>query len=467
MKTPILASKPGLFHRQTRLRRAFTLLEVTLATAIGGMVILVSLSLLVSMEKLERPLAVRQQELADLHRTRTVIQRAISSLVMSDTTAPVNPNQRRTNNSTTTDQATTDEKSAFEATAEATANKQQQQQRPPARLLLEADQTDDLKSALQAVGVPMDSAVGIQRLELVVDSAPIAPNFRAELGDAIAATYSRNSSGLTSSSNKSSNSTSGGSGLGLNSSGASAPSTMTNRDAMGARSGNNRRSRNLGRGQGNSNQTSAQAGSLRGAFEIRPMVTPENEFDRRNGKPVLYELWWTPLPSAKDTSKLGAATNAPVNQKEDDPRTVYAWGEPVLLANNLVKCRWKLFSSGEQRTAHNAVWERELPAYVEFEIQTKTGLYENWMFEVSWSKGPELVTSATDGTGAAGDGAGGGRGGPGGQGGPNGPGGGPGGPGGPQGPHHGGPHNGGPLVPNPTGPSSGGPRYDTLPAKPK
>ena len=185
------------------------------------------------------------------------------------------------------------------------------------------------------------------------------------------------------------------------------------------------------------------------------MVTASAFADRAQGKPVLYELWWRPLPAARDTSKNSAVSNPTESNQLDDPRTYQAWGEPVLLADNLTKCRWKLFSSGEQRTEHNAVWERELPAYVEFEIQTKTGLYENWMFEVGWSKGPELATrESTAGDGAGGAGAGGpnGRG----QGGPRGPGG-PGGPGGVNGP--GGPHN-----PYPNNNNSGpGPHYDTMP----
>jgi len=150
-------------------RAGFTLLEVTLATALGAMVIMVCVALLRSMERLERPLAIRQQELADLHRARTVIQRAMSTLVMSDTTPPVNPNARRTANSSTSSTSTEDRdaKSAFETTAEATASKQQQLARPPARLLLEPDQSDELKAMLQQVGVPADSAASIQRMEVV------------------------------------------------------------------------------------------------------------------------------------------------------------------------------------------------------------------------------------------------------------------------------------------------------------
>ncbi|MBL8876995.1 MAG: prepilin-type N-terminal cleavage/methylation domain-containing protein [Phycisphaerae bacterium] len=465
-------------------RRGFTLLEVVLATALGAMVILVCLALLRSMERLERPLAVRQQELADLHRARTVIQRAMSTLVMSDTTPPVNPNARRTvaSSSSTSEDAN---KSAFETTAEATQTKQQQQARPPSRLLLEADQSDELKAMLQQVGMPADSAAAIQRMEVVVDTPPIAPAFRAELGDLIASTYAQNkassgqtsgnsgtssggsgTSGMSNASNPSAASMSGASGSSATSrsSGSARGTALRNRLNNAAQSGaanGNRRSLSL---NGNS-ANATKSGSLRGAFEIRPMLTDANLEARRDGKPLLYELWWSPLPAAKDTSKtspLSANSSGAANPALDDPRTLEAWGEPVLLADNLVKCRWQFFSSGEKRSAHSAVWDKELPAYVEFEIQTKTGLYENWMFEVGWTKGPELATTATENAGGP-DAA-------------NPTGGGPldangnprndagAGTDGPRGPGQGGPRGPRPQQPPkpPTQPGSG-PRYDVLP----
>lgn len=403
-----------------RTRHGFTLLEVTLATALGAMVILVCVALLRSMERLERPLAIRQQELADLHRARTVIQRAMSTLVMSDSTPPVNPNARRTASSSTSSTSTesADTKSAFETTAEATASKQQQLARPPARLLLEADQSDELKAMLQQVGVPVDSAASIQRMEVVIDTPPMAPTFRAELGDVIAATYAQNKTAsgktATSSTGLSNSSALSTTNAAANSSSSSGTSTsgsargtalrtrLNNAVQSGATSGN-RRALSL-----NGNSGGTKSGSLRGAFEIRPMLTDANLEARRGGNPVLYELWWSPLPAAKDTSKtsaLSANSSAPTSTTIDDPRTVEAWGEPVLLADNLVKCRWQFFSTGEKRSAHSAVWDKELPAYVEFEIQTKTGLYENWMFEIGWSKGPELATTAAEAVGGGADGA--------------------------------------------------------------
>ncbi|MFN9976155.1 MAG: hypothetical protein ACK58T_40285, partial [Phycisphaerae bacterium] len=164
----------------------------------------------------------------------------------------------------------------------------------------------------------------------------------------------------------------------------------------------------------------AKQGALRGCFEIRPMLTADARALRAQGKPVMYELWWRPMPAAVESRRRAStqaanSTASPTTNPADptgppaegelepkvtDPRQLYAWGEPVLLADNLVKCNWKLYSEGQRRPAHHAVWEKELPAYVEFELQTRTGLYANWMFEIGWTKGPELASRAGGGPGA-------------------------------------------------------------------
>lgn len=410
----------------------------------GAMVIVVALALMQSMEKLEKPLGVRQQELADLHRARLVMQRAIAGLVVSDTTAPVNPNARRgTDKTQFADEAA---KSAFEASEEQFRSRNP---RPPARLLLEPDNSAELRAMLIDVGLPADEAQKLQRLEVVIDSPPIAPQFRAELADAMAV-YNANNPSSSGSSNaadsskttvsptSASGSASAASGSGGNLSGASSaasPSGLSTNAAARSERANALRQRFAAAGGGASANTAsadnpdaaatrrdaasllgksdgAKQGALRGCFEIRPMLTPEAARLRSEGKPVMYELWWRPMPAAVDTKKRPTDNANPTDPSANpepepsltnlDPRQVYAWGEPVLLADNLVKCNWQLYSEGQRRRAHNAVWEKELPAYVEFEIQTRTGLYANWMFEIGWTKGPELGTRGGGGVGGGG-----------------------------------------------------------------
>ncbi|HEX8878123.1 MAG TPA: hypothetical protein VF777_15350 [Phycisphaerales bacterium] len=419
--------------------RAFTLLEVVLATSMGAMVIVVALALMQSMERLEKPLGVRQQELADLHRARLVMQRAIAGLVMSDTPAPVNPNARRNSNQTTTgDEAA---KSAFEAAEEQFKSRNP---RPPARLLLEPDTSAELRAMLIDVGLPADEAQKLQRLEVVIDSPPIAPQFRAELVDAMAA----NATALSATTASSGSSTSGdASTTGLSRAAAARSQRSASlRERFGAASariegdtstaasglaagldsglssGSGDASATSGSGRGSrmsdraaallGGGDSAKQGALRGCFEIRPMLTADAALARAEGKPVLYELWWRPMPAAVEVQRRASSPGTSLSSQPDnpetegtpkitDPRQLYAWGEPVLLADNLVKCNWQLYSEGQRRRAHHAVWEKELPAYVEFEIQTKTGLYANWMFEIGWTKGPELAARTGPGGGPA------------------------------------------------------------------
>lgn len=419
--------------------RAFTLLEVVLATSMGAMVIVVALALMQSMERLEKPLGVRQQELADLHRARLVMQRAIAGLVMSDTTAPVNPNARRNSNQTTTgDEAA---KSAFEAAEEQFKSRNP---RPPARLLLEPDTSAELRAMLVDVGLPADEAQKLQRLEVVIDTPPIAPQFRAELADAIAVYNAANPSESSKSSDSaadpttltaSGSSAAGGSASGTSSGLSANAAARSDRSAAlrqrfassngsSARSGDGSSDASSGSDSSTSDTSrriaallgksdAAKQGALRGCFEIRPMLTADAARARAEGKPVLYELWWRPMPAAVETNRKAVNTATTTTSTDPtpepevtaanlDPRQRYAWGEPVLLADNLVKCNWKLYSEGQRRAAHNAVWEKELPAYVEFEVQTRTGLYANWMFEIGWTKGPELATRSGAGSGPGG-----------------------------------------------------------------
>lgn len=411
----------------------------------GAMVIVVALALMQSMERLEKPLGVRQQELADLHRARLVMQRAIAGLVMSDTTAPVNPNARRNSNQTTTgDEAA---KSAFEAAEEQFRSRNP---RPPARLLLEPDTSAELRAMLVDVGLPADEAQKLQRLEVVIDTPPIAPQFRAELADAIAVYYAATASDASSSDPSSASDPRKVSASGANASGAGASADGSSSGLSANAAARSDRATALrqrfssstgagdrgGDGSSDSSSTSdsstsdtsrriasllgksdsAKQGALRGCFEIRPMLTADAARARAEGKPVLYELWWRPMPAAVETNRKAvnsASTTTSteplpepdINTANLDPRQRSAWGEPVLLADNLVKCNWKLYSEGQRRAAHNAVWEKELPAYVEFEVQTRTGLYANWMFEIGWTKGPELATRGGAGGGPGGPGS--------------------------------------------------------------
>jgi hypothetical protein len=147
--------------------------------------------------------------------------------------------------------------------------------------------------------------------------------------------------------------------------------------------------------------------AVRGVFELRP--DPEGERAKNWGVPGLdprfpgWTLWWRPLPHKANGPEGALFTLAP----EEDPRAV-----PV--ASGLQMCRWTAFSKRKRGDAFKATQFQELPAYMELEVRTTTGLAANWMFEVDWTNGPEteeeLEAQQASGPGAmaAGGGPGGG-----------------------------------------------------------
>jgi hypothetical protein len=145
--------------------------------------------------------------------------------------------------------------------------------------------------------------------------------------------------------------------------------------------------------------------AVRGVFELRP--DPAGERAKGWGVPGLdprypgWTLWWRPLPHREEGPERALFSMAP----EEDPRAV-----PI--ASGLQVCRWTAFSKRKRGDSFKATQFQELPAYMELEVRTTSGLTANWMFEVDWTNGPEtqeeLEAIQASGPGAlAGAGAGG------------------------------------------------------------
>ncbi len=124
--------------------------------------------------------------------------------------------------------------------------------------------------------------------------------------------------------------------------------------------------------------------ALRGVFELRPDLSPQRA--KALGVPGLdprrsgYTLWWRPLPHEAQ----GAAGSLFTLEPEEDPGAV-----PI--ASGLEKCSWLAFSKRERKSGFRALQFQDLPAYMEMEVRTTTGLTANWMFEVDWTNGPETT----------------------------------------------------------------------------
>ena len=124
--------------------------------------------------------------------------------------------------------------------------------------------------------------------------------------------------------------------------------------------------------------------ALRGVFELRP--DPAFAKARNWGVPGLdprktgWTLWWRPLPHTDEGAAGALFTMSP----EEDPRAT-----PI--ASGLEKCRWLAFNKRKRADEFNATQFQELPAYMELEVRTTTGLTAHWMFEVDWINGPETA----------------------------------------------------------------------------
>ncbi len=141
---------------------------------------------------------------------------------------------------------------------------------------------------------------------------------------------------------------------------------------------------------------------VRGAFVLRPDDPTMAEVRRRETSGddrVGWTLWWQPL----------------------DGRS-----EPARIASGLAACHYQLFFNRQMMDSHTAYGPEAMPTYIQVEVETLTGLYANYLFEVSWTVDSLLDEEAAadenaegDGNGDGnGDGGGRGRGGGDGEGGP-------------------------------------------------
>jgi hypothetical protein len=64
----------------------------------------------------------------------------------------------------------------------------------------------------------------------------------------------------------------------------------------------------------------------------------------------------------------------------------------VKLASNLRWCRWEAVRAGETLGEFQSTWWEDLPAYVTLELQTVSGKWSKWMFEVQGTRGAEPGT---------------------------------------------------------------------------
>lgn len=356
-------------------RRAFTLLEVMFATLIGAMLVLLIVGVLFVLERSDRVLDARAEQGSDLYRARLVMQRVSMNFLMSSKPPP---------RATPSTDAAADASKTPAPTNKPGRGVVRQDATSAApltpRLLLDVDpRLDGIK--MRKTSEP-DRDYAIQRFEVVVTDSPVptddaSERFFASAGAARTRRQATHAGGKSS--------------AGARASGdASVQAAVFAEEAQG------------------------MVRAVRGALEFWPQTRKTaqrrlEDLDALRGGPVqreaLWELWWVPLAPRGDTEDedLGAVTPGAI-------------GEPYLVASNIRFARWTCFDDREKKLRLAAARRAELPAYIELELETATGMNVHWMFETDGAVGPEVPpkpstdTAVPDVSGADGSSKGGGAG---------------------------------------------------------
>ncbi|MBY0262766.1 MAG: hypothetical protein K2Q20_10505, partial [Phycisphaerales bacterium] len=158
----------------------------------------------------------------------------------------------------------------------------------------------------------------------------------------------------------------------------------------------------------------ARAPGLRGRFELRAATPPPVPAE---GTGVVappedgLELWWMQYPPGSgpegellesetddaevpDASGDAAASSRDVdggniNERLAQARQAAAPAREIRLISGLTSARWQVYRQKKFVSKMRAAFDRELPAYVEFEFTTTDGRDEKWAFEVAWTSGQE------------------------------------------------------------------------------
>lgn len=138
--------------------------------------------------------------------------------------------------------------------------------------------------------------------------------------------------------------------------------------------------------------------AIRGVFELHPQLRKDTGAGSvmpealSSGAP-LWELWWVPLPPrGDDPIDTTDARSVEAAQRERQQAAIAGGaGQPYRVAGNIAFLEWKMFQGRTRRTAYEAAYWSDLPAYVEMEVETADGLTGNWLFEVSADQGLEVA----------------------------------------------------------------------------
>jgi prepilin-type N-terminal cleavage/methylation domain-containing protein len=316
-------------------QRGFTLLELTLATAVAAVILGAALTMFNAVDRADRKLSGRFERAADIERTRRAFQSAFSSIATSERPrprgegaggppgSPGNPGGtggagRGSPSSGSKNLTTPGEKDTDQPSGDSVPPP------PPPRVVLAPDTGADSD--------PFLSASGAQRLELVLTSSPV-PVFKREGAE-------------------------------------EARIEEAEADAKDKRV-----------------DPSATGGSraIRGAFVLRLQQTKPGPDARADlADRPLMELWWNPMPPAQEDPTA-----------EPLPMALAA-GYPTMLTADVLKCTWRMYREGQWMDQHTVTWRDELPAYAEVQMDFVNGQSVKWLMEIDYTAMAEVTANESD-----------------------------------------------------------------------
>lgn len=316
-------------------RRGFTILETVLAATLAAIVVLGCMGAFLALNRTDRALAGRFEEANDLARIQRTMQRAFTSLLLSEE-SPLDDElelgaEEEEGEEEQGEQPQDDPEAEDEALDEPVQIR---------RIALEPDLDPTLTSMISraryGAGGGGSSVAAPQRLELVLSAVPIRP-----------------------------------------------PSVQSTAWAAALVGVEDLQAQELAEAEG-----AEEYSGVHGAFVLRPDDPTGDQATARAAREddrVGWTLWWQPL----------------------DDRS-----EPARVASGLAACSFQMFHGREMLSDLVAYNAAEMPTYIQLEVETLSGLYANYLFEVVWTVDEyEAETEQAAGEGGNGDGGDGGEGG--------------------------------------------------------
>jgi hypothetical protein len=324
---------------------AFTLLEVMLAVILGAMVLTTALGIFASLQRSNRHNEDRLRNAMNLSMTHRSVELALRSMILSTSRPPAPADNLVAregivgNANQTPDDPAAEDETDFE--------------RP--RVILSRDESLPPMRWTDTQGHVVQ--VEPQRLEITIERPPVFPEPRA--GENFVPVVRR----------------------------VYASRHSRNRDERREERRAEREDVGENETEGYDDTEPAIAAGVRGAFGLTWEVDQPRPGETPTPDGGSWSLWWRTLPPIVDIPDSDLTEGLTEDDLDNNP--MY---RPVRLASKLRWCKWEAVRAGETLNEFTSTWWEDLPAYVTLEIQTVSGKWSKWMFEVQGTRGAEPGT---------------------------------------------------------------------------